>query len=386
LTADWSFPHPVKIFNSHFSYKVLLRNKLTVLKKERISTAFFLSLFIFFWVGHSQATAQLSISPTTLDFGSYAIGKSSTGIVTVSNPGSTALYINSISIDGDVVQFRQTNNCYGNLFPSQNCSIDVIFQPTAAGDFSALITIQTNVITEYVTVTGSSAPPGLSSLALYPQSLNFGNVAVGDSSTQTITVSNLGSTSLRISSISLSGDLEHFSQTNNCNQILPPNSNCKITARFSPTSEGRKDAEINLDSSDPAAPSMSASLTGVGVRGDAFNAFCLISTSLYGSGMEEAIGILRIFRDQFLLTNFVGKRVAEFYYRLSPKAAEFVTQHETLKPLVCLGILPIIGISWMALSFGPALITVFLLAIPFLSISVILGCRRRPRHPTFLKK
>jgi hypothetical protein len=102
--------------------------------------------------------------------------------------------------------------------------------------------------------------------------------------------------------------------------------------------------------------------------------------------MEEAIGILRIFRDQFLLTNFVGKRVAEFYYRLSPKAAEFVTQHETLKPLVCLGILPIIGISWMALSFGPALITVFLLAIPFLSISVILGWRRWPRHYTLRKK
>ena len=372
--------------NSHFSYKVFLRNKLTALKRAKISTAIFLSLFIFLWVGHAQATAQLSVSPTALDFGSYAIGESATGIVTVSNIGSTALYIYSISIDGDVVQFRQTNNCYGNLFPSQNCSIDVIFQPTAAGDFSALITIQTNVITEYVTVTGSSAPSGLSSLALYPQSLNFANVAVGDSSTQTITVSNLGSTSLRISSINLSGDLEHFSQTNNCNQILPPNSNCKITARFSPTSEGRKDAEINLDSSDPAAPSMSVSLTGVGVRGDGFDARCFISTSLYGSGMEEAIGILRIFRDQFLLTNSVGKSVAKFYYRLSPKAAEFITHHHTLKPLVCLGILPIIGASWMALSFGPALIIVFLLAVPFLSISVILGCRRRSRHPTFLKK
>jgi hypothetical protein len=102
--------------------------------------------------------------------------------------------------------------------------------------------------------------------------------------------------------------------------------------------------------------------------------------------MEEAIGILRIFRDQFLLTNSVGKSLAEFYYRLSPKAAEFITQHQSLKPLVCLGILPIIGVSWMALSFGPALIIVFLLAVSFLSISVILGWRRRPRHPTLLRK
>ena len=341
-------------------------------KKAKISTAIFFSLFIFVWVGHSQATAQLFISPTTLDFGSYAIGESATGIVTVSNTGSTALYINSISIDGDVVQFRQTNNCYGNLFPSQNCSLDVIFQPTAAGDFTAYITIQSNVITEYVSLTGSSASAGLSSIVLYPESLNFGDVAVGDSSTQTITVSNLGSTSLRIFSITLSGDSGHFSQANNCNQILPPKSNCKITARFSPTSEGRKDAEINVNSSDPAAPSVSASLTGVGTRGDAFNAFCLISTSLYGSGMEEAIAILRRLRDQFLLTNSFGKRVAEFYYRLSPKAAGFITQHQTLKPLACLGFLPIIGVSWMALSFGPALIIVFLLAIPFLSISVAL--------------
>jgi hypothetical protein len=361
--------------NPHFSYKVFLRNKLTVLKKAKISTTIFLSLFIFLWVGHAQATAQLSVSPTTLDFGSYAIGESATRIVTVSNIGSTALYIYSISIDGDVVQFKQTNTCYGNLFPFQNCSIDVNFQPTAAGDFTAFITIQTNVGTEYVSLTGSSASAGLSSIALYPQSLNFGNVAVGDSSTQTITVSNLGSASLRISSISLSEDLGHFSQTDNCNQILPPKSNCKITARFSPTSEGRKDAEINVNSSDPAASTVSASLTGVGVRGDGFDARCFISTSLYGSGMEEAIAILRSFRDQFLLTNSVGKSVVEFYYRLSPKAAEFITQHQTLKPLVCLGILPIIGVSWMALSFGPALIIVFLLAVPFLRILVILVSR-----------
>jgi archaellum component FlaF (FlaF/FlaG flagellin family) len=384
--ADWSSPHPVRIFNSHFSYKGLLREKLTVLKKEKISKAIFLSLFIFLWDGYAQAAAQLSLSPPTLDFGSYPMGESATRIVTVSNIGSTTVYIYSISIDGDVVQFKQTNNCYGNLLPSQDCSIDAIFQPTAAGDFTASITIQTNVETEYVSLTGSSAPAGLSSIALFPESLNFGDVAEGDSSTQTITVSNLGSTSLRIFSITLSGDSGHFSQTNNCNQILPPKSNCKITARFSPTSEGRKDAEISVNSSDPAAPDVSSSLTGVGVRRDSFGAYCFISTSLYGSGMEEAIAILRNFRDQFLLTNSAGKSLVEIYYRLSPKAAEFITQHHTLKPLVCLGILPIIGVSWMALSFGPVLIIVFFLAVPFLSISVILGWRRRPRHPTLLRK
>jgi hypothetical protein len=216
--------------------------------------------------------------------------------------------------------------------------------------------------------------------------LNFGNVAVGNSSTQTITLSNLGSTSLRIFSISLSGDSGHFSQTNDCNQVLPPNSNCKITARFSPTSEGGKDAEINVNSSDPAAADVSASLTGAGVGEDAVGFFCFISTSLYGSGMEKAMVILRNFRDQFLLTNSVGKKVADFYYRLSPKAAEFIAQHYTLKPFVCLGILPIIGVSWMALYFGPALIIVFFLAVLFLGISVILGWRRRSRHPTLLRK
>jgi hypothetical protein len=102
--------------------------------------------------------------------------------------------------------------------------------------------------------------------------------------------------------------------------------------------------------------------------------------------MEEAIGILRNFRDQFLLTNSAGESLVEFYYRLSPKAAEFITQHHTLKPLVCLGILPIIGVSWMALSFGPVLLTAFLLAVPFLSISVILDWRSRPRHQTLHRK
>jgi hypothetical protein len=91
---------------------------------------------------------------------------------------------------------------------------------------------------------------------------------------------------------------------------------------------------IIMDSSQ----SIIANFSGSGLR-------CFIATAAYGTPMAEEIGILRKFRDEYLLTNPVGQALVGLYYRLSPPIAEFITEHPSLKPMVRTGLLPAVALS-----------------------------------------
>src|SRR3989304_7698561 len=72
---------------------------------------------------------------------------------------------------------------------------------------------------------------------------------------------------------------------------------------------------------------------------------CFIATAAYGTPMAEEIEILREFRDEYLMTNTVGRALVDVYYRVSPRLAEFITAHPSLKPVVRTGLLPAVAMS-----------------------------------------
>ncbi|MBE0431014.1 MAG: hypothetical protein IBX67_04210 [Dehalococcoidia bacterium] len=81
---------------------------------------------------------------------------------------------------------------------------------------------------------------------------------------------------------------------------------------------------------------------------------CFIATAAYGTPMAEEIEILREFRDGYLLTNRPGRAFVDFYYRVSPPIAGFVTEHPTLKPLVRAGLGPAIALTTVVVNTTPA--------------------------------
>jgi hypothetical protein len=80
---------------------------------------------------------------------------------------------------------------------------------------------------------------------------------------------------------------------------------------------------------------------------------CFIATAAFGSPMQPFVKILREFRDRFLLESSFGKAFVNLYYKYSPPIADFITNHDSLKEMVRLGLLPLIGVSWLALKIGP---------------------------------
>ena len=87
---------------------------------------------------------------------------------------------------------------------------------------------------------------------------------------------------------------------------------------------------------------------------------CFIATAAYGSPMEPHVKLLRKFRDRFLITNIVGSAFVDFYYRYSPEVADFIAKHDNLRRLTRLSLLPLVGMSWIALKYGLFLTMVML--------------------------
>jgi len=79
---------------------------------------------------------------------------------------------------------------------------------------------------------------------------------------------------------------------------------------------------------------------------------CAIATAAYGGYTDKhgfitdshrsQIAILCRFRDEYLLTNKPGQELVKFYYRYSPRVADFIRDKEPLRTVVRIGLKPIV--------------------------------------------
>ena len=82
------------------------------------------------------------------------------------------------------------------------------------------------------------------------------------------------------------------------------------------------------------------------------DSICFIATASYGSPMEPHVKILRAFRDRILLVNAIGQGFVRLYYTYSPPIANFIANHDSLRTIVRVSLLPVVGVSWIALKMG----------------------------------
>ena len=135
------------------------------------------------------------------------------------------------------------------------------------------------------------------------------------------------------------------------------------------------DGRLNLDIN--AAVSSGTGTTGGDGGG---GGGCFIATAAYGSYEAPYVLILRKMRDRFLVTNSVGKAFVHLYYTYSPPLSDIIAHHNSLKTAVRIGLLPLVGVSWLALKTG-LLFTLFTLALlTFSVLGLIRLVSRRTVH------
>jgi len=83
----------------------------------------------------------LNASPSSLSFGDVASGSTSAAqSVTISNPGTSAAPISSISASG---AYSETNTCGGSIAAGGSCTASVTFAPTGGGPLTGSLTVNT---------------------------------------------------------------------------------------------------------------------------------------------------------------------------------------------------------------------------------------------------
>ena len=205
---------------------------------------------------------SVTLSTTSLAFGSQTIGTTSAAqTVTLTNSGSAILAISSIALTGaNTNQYGETNNCPATLISGGTCTISVTFSPTIMSTVTANVSITSNAPGSPQTIsllgTGAAA-----AVALSPSSLTFSSQGVGTTSAaQTVTLTNNGSVTLAITSITAS---TNFGQTNNCGTSLVSGAACTINTTFTPTTTGTLTGTISVVDNVVGSP-QTVSLTGTG--------------------------------------------------------------------------------------------------------------------------
>ena len=60
---------------------------------------------------------------------------------------------------------------------------------------------------------------------------------------------------------------------------------------------------------------------------------CFIATAAFGSADAYEVNVLRLYRDQVLLSTQLGRLLIKIYYRISPPLAEIIAKHRVLQLL-----------------------------------------------------
>ena len=219
-----------------------------------------------------SAQPILTVTPNHVDFSppSIMMGRGSAEIpVELRNTGSQRLNLVDIAIAGaHPGDFKRSSCGWTSLDPGVVCLIYVTFRPTAVGPRQAALAVKTNDPVTPLTVvplTGN-AVPAAPILMVSPPSPSFPAQLPGTSSDpQTITLQNVGTANLHITSITSSRP--EFVKTSACDLALVeytgPGIQCSFEVRFRPNAVGPVSGNLTISSDDPNGPAI-VPLSGLG--------------------------------------------------------------------------------------------------------------------------
>jgi uncharacterized repeat protein (TIGR02543 family) len=140
---------------------------------------------------------------------------------------------------------------------------------------------------------------------------------------------------------------------------------------------------IIMDGDKSITANFSSTSTGGGGDGDSDTGGgggCFIATAAYGSPLHPHLDILQDFRDRYLMSSKLGRKLVILYYKYSRFVANLITEHKVLKVTVRLSLLPVIIFSYSMVHLGPIITAVIIVVIFVLPIFLFSLFRRKLRR------
>jgi hypothetical protein len=194
----------------------------------------------------------LTASPASLNFGTVAVGGSSTLPLTINNPGTSSQTVSIGKVSG--TGFSVTGVTLPlTLAAGQTFTFSVTFAPLAAGAFSGSI-LATSPSTPLLIIPLSGAGATAGQLTVTPATINFGNVTVGQSSSQggQLTASN---SSVTVSSAIMSNPMFALSGIS-LPVTITVGQSVNFTVSFTPTNAGTISGTLSFVSNAVNSPTV----------------------------------------------------------------------------------------------------------------------------------
>jgi len=211
--------------------------------------------------GTAASAAALSVNPSSLSFGSIAMGSHKTLAATLINSGGTSATISGLTASGSGYSVPGLASAM-TLGSGQSYTFNVTFAPTSSGSSNGSVLVASNASNTTLSIPLTGATTVLGTLAIAPSTLNFGNVAVGTSQSQTATIS------AGTAPVTLSAAAVNSSQFSVSGLSLPltlaAGGTASFTVSFKPQAAGTASANISFASNatnTPAVESVSGSGT-----------------------------------------------------------------------------------------------------------------------------
>jgi len=198
----------------------------------------------------------IGVTPNSLTFADRVIGSlSPVQSLTVTNTGNGNLNLASISINGSgylrVAPTPADADCGAVVGPQLSCQIALVFAPGVVGVAHGSVVINHNAQGGSTSIPlSANGLPRPQALIGFSANLTFGDQIIGTvSASQAITVSNIGTAPLNISSVTVTGaNSAEFTLGGNCSLTLAPGANCGLSVAFMPATVGSKLAQIAVAS------------------------------------------------------------------------------------------------------------------------------------------
>jgi hypothetical protein len=212
-----------------------------------------------------SSTGILSASATSISFGNVSVGNSKTQSVTLTNTGTATVNISQATLTGagyTVIGGNPANS----IAVGQSATVQIQLAPLSAGVDNGTFSIVSDASNSpaSISLTGTGME---SALAMSPQTLNFGNVKVGQSSTQSVKLTNSGNVDLVLNLAQISGTGFGMSGLA-LPATLSAGQSMAFSVTFTPPSAQGMTGRIKFTDNSPSSPE-NLDLTGTGTAANA---------------------------------------------------------------------------------------------------------------------
>jgi hypothetical protein len=213
--------------------------------------------------GSGVAAGALVAFPSSVNFGTVTVGNSLNQTLTLTNSGASSLSVTQAGVTG--AGFTVGGISLPVTIPAgQSVTMTITFAPTTSGAASGNIAITSSASSTTLNVPLSGTGAATGAVVASPASVSFGNIVVGNSLNQVVTLTNAGGNSVSLTQASVSGPGFSFAGLT-VPASLAAGQSLSFTSSFAPQSAGAAAGNITITTSNSNA-ALNIPLAGTGVN------------------------------------------------------------------------------------------------------------------------